>query len=80
MKLRTARRAALAALLSAVAGCTAADGYELVRDAGEAKAECDRELTVDAQRDCEAAYRQSFETYQAERRAVLESEAEAVPR
>lgn len=57
-----------------LSACTSSQSYELVRDAGQAKARCEQELTVEAQRECEAAYQRSYQNYRAERREVLEGD------
>lgn len=81
---RKANATAFAALLViagiCLVGCTHRQGYEFVRATGEAKARCERALSVADQRACEAEYQQSYEAYRAARREVLEdAAAEGVP-
>jgi hypothetical protein len=71
---RSMRKFAIALLALWAGGCTAPQGYEFVREAGESKARCERELTVAAQRQCEAAYQDSYQDYHDARQEVLTEE------
>jgi len=64
-------------LMLALAGCSASQGYEFVQNVGEARAACEREPTVAAQRACEEAFAQDFETYRRERQAVVGGDTES---
>ncbi|MEQ8858195.1 MAG: hypothetical protein RIC56_06070 [Pseudomonadales bacterium] len=72
-------RMGLLVLIGLVSACTGAQGYEFVRSAGQAKAECDRAPTPAAAAECEANYRLSYDAYRAERREVLDAAEESLP-
>jgi hypothetical protein len=61
-------------ILALSGGCSTSQGYEFVRSAGEAKAECNRLLTASDQRECEARYARDYEEYEQQRRQVLSGE------
>ncbi len=68
------RSIAVAAVFAWLGGCAGSQGYEAVRAAGEAKAQCEQELTVAAQRACEEQYDMSYEEYlEARQKAMSES-------
>jgi plasmid replication initiation protein len=67
---------AVVAVFVILAGCTGSQGYEAVRSTGEAKAECERELTVAAQRACEKQYEIDYEEYLEQRRKALSRDTE----
>ena len=67
---------ALAATLT-LAACSSSQGYEAMRAAGQAKAQCEREPTVAAQRECEAPYQTGYDEYQAQREEVVEGDSAA---
>lgn len=69
---------AIAAVLIGLAGCAGPQGYEAMRAIGEAKARCELERTVAAQRACEQQYEMDYREYREKRREVLtESERES---
>ncbi|MEM7077048.1 MAG: hypothetical protein AAF513_00340 [Pseudomonadota bacterium] len=55
----------LGGLLSA--GCSTQTGYQMMRDNGLQKAECDRRATMVARMACEREYEMSFEEYRYQR-------------
>ena len=61
----------LLVLLTPLAGCSAPQGYDFVRDLGESKARCDRRLTTAEREECEAAYRREYEEYREQRKEIL---------
>lgn len=72
-----ARAATLAAALAvtlALAACSNSQGYEAMRAAGQAKAQCEREQTVSAQCACEAPYQTGYDEYQAQREEVVDDD------
>jgi len=72
----TNRSVAIAAVLIGLGGCTGSQGYEAVRSAGEAKAQCGHELTVAAQRACEKQYEMGYEEYLGMRQKAMSKSAQ----
>ena len=58
--------------LGLASGCSARQHYEFNRSQGEQNAGCDERRTVQAERDCRAAYRMSYDEYQRARAALQE--------